>query len=79
MKYLLLMGLIMLSCQNKTWASRDRLEFNVDCVETGQTKQYCQCLLNCLQIEYANYKSASKNIKAQNVPEKLIICIEGCK
>ena len=80
MKYILLIILILLiGCQNKEWTNDEQIRFNVECVEAGKTIEYCQCLLQCLQIEYNNYNSAFKKIEFQHTPETLNICITECK
>ena len=55
MKYIFVIILILVSCKNNEWTTDEQLRFNVDCVEAGQSKEHCQCLLRCLQAEYNNY------------------------
>ena len=79
MKYIFVIILILVSCKNKEWTTDEQLRFNVDCVEAGQSKEHCQCLLQCLQEEYNNYTVASNNIESQNISETCNICITECK
>ncbi len=76
---LLIILMLLLGCQNKDWTTDEQVRFNIDCVEAGQTTEYCQCLLQCLQIDYNTYNSAFKNIEFHNIPETLNICITKCK
>ena len=45
---LLIILMLLLGCQNKDWTTDEQVRFNIDCVEAGQTTEYCQCLLQCL-------------------------------
>ena len=79
MKYIFVIILILVSCKNNEWTTDEQLRFNVDCVEAGQSKEHCQCLLRCLQEEYNNYTVASNNIESQNISETCNVCITECK
>ena len=51
----------------------EKKEFNGDCLDGGYTKQACDCILNCLEIEYQNYKIIVKSIEGNRIDKVHLI------
>ena len=75
----IIISVLVVGCQSHTWSRQNQIEFNQDCMQAEKSVETCECLLNCLMIEYADYDIAIKDIQSQAVPEQLSVCVEQCK
>ena len=76
---IIVISILVVGCQSHTWSRQNQFEFNQDCMQAEKSVETCECLLNCLMIEYADYDIAIKDIQLQTVPEQLSVCVEQCK
>jgi len=76
---IIVISILMVGCQNHAWSRQNKNEFHYDCVQAEKSVETCECLLNCLMIEYIDYDIAIKDIQSQTVPEQLSVCVERCK
>ena len=76
---IIVISVLVVGCQSHTWSRQNQFEFNQDCMQAEKSVETCECLLNCLMIEYVDYDTAIKNIQSQAVSDQLSICVEQCK
>ena len=70
--------IIFLGCETSQWTDIEKKEFNGDCLDAEYTKQACDCILNCLEIEYQNYKIMLDEILEHSISINLNTCIKKC-
>ena len=68
-----------LSACAQNWSEEEKKEFIIDCLDNRGTEEMCTCILNCLEAEYDNYKSALITIEKIKIKEKMDKCLRLCK
>ena len=70
--------LFMVSCDSNTWNKIDQKDFKRDCMDEGGSVLVCNCILECIEKEYASYEEALKKIQHSRVSEYLKKCLTQC-
>ena len=76
--YIVLLVLIMVSCYSNAWNQLDQEDFKKDCMDEGGSVFVCNCILECIEREYANYEEALKQIQHSQLKDRLQKCLMDC-
>jgi hypothetical protein len=79
MRFLIIISIFILGCQDSQWSPKEQSTFNNDCMQAKQSVEECSCLLKCLAEEYLDYNTAINRIASQQASEELMLCVEQCK
>ena len=79
MRFLIIISIFVLGCQDSKWSPKDQSAFNNDCMQAKQSIEECNCFLECLMEEYLDYNTSINSISSQQASEQLMLCVEQCK
>ena len=77
MKHILLFTFIVIITSCNQWSDKDTLEFMEQCEKTKWEKEFCNCAIEKVKIQYNSFSEIAKN--ENHISEILIECIDEDK